>query len=60
MEQGHAPVLQKKESLKTETKQPAPSNEIENKRPESPLRQVVIQDGLGNLTTVTVGQILGG
>ncbi|XP_066137386.1 microtubule-associated protein futsch-like isoform X2 [Euwallacea fornicatus] len=30
----------------------------ESKRPESPLRQVVIQDGLGNLTTVTVGQIL--
>lgn len=31
----------------------------ESKRAESPVRQVVIQDGLGNLTTVTVGQILG-
>ncbi|KAL1490288.1 hypothetical protein ABEB36_013006 [Hypothenemus hampei] len=28
------------------------------KRSESPVKQVVIQDGLGNLTTVTVGQIL--
>ncbi|XP_019768266.2 titin homolog isoform X1 [Dendroctonus ponderosae] len=58
MDQPIAPVLQGKDSLKTETKQAAPSNETENKRPESPLRQVVIQDGLGNLTTVTVGQIL--
>ncbi|XP_050303439.1 titin-like [Anthonomus grandis grandis] len=32
--------------------------EAETKRPDSPIRQVVIQDGLGNLTTVTVGQIL--
>ncbi|XP_066256302.1 microtubule-associated protein futsch-like isoform X2 [Euwallacea similis] len=43
---------------------PAPSTsakiekQAESKRPDSPLRQVVIQDGLGNLTTVTVGQIL--
>lgn len=50
---------QKSISKPTATPTPKTDKPTETKRAESPVRQVVIQDGLGNLTTVTVGQILG-
>lgn len=57
----HVQTASAQKSISKPTAIPTPKTDkpTETKRAESPVRQVVIQDGLGNLTTVTVGQILG-